>query len=129
MINADGDVHGVLNTYVFPKQDVILIEISSKWKINTSKLYIGSLKESPFIDPSYIDENKFQFHESYIDGTYMSSFKLKLSDIGPKSCLAAKVEVKNDAITQMLWAQGVEWSEALPGAMFVPEFAGDCLGQ
>ena len=129
MVDSNGDAQGTLTTYVFPKQDVMLIEISSKWKINTSKLYVGSLKNSPFVDPAYIDENKFQFSESFKGGTYVASFKLKISDIGPKSCLAAKVDVKNDIMSQVLWAEGVEWSEALPGVMFVPEFAGGCLGQ
>ncbi|MBT8271637.1 MAG: hypothetical protein KJO25_06290 [Bacteroidia bacterium] len=129
LVNTDGEAHAYLETYVFPKKDLMVIEITSKWKINTSKLYVGSLKNSPMVDPSNIDESKFQFNESYIDGTYAASFKLKMSDIGPKSCLAAKVEVKNDIMTQVLWAQGVEWSQEMPGIMFIPEFAGNCLGQ
>ena len=129
LVNTDGAPHAYLETYVFPKKDLMVIEITSKWKINTSKLYVGSLKNSPFVDPAYIDENKFMFDESYKDGTYAISFKLKISDIGPKSCLAAKVEVKNDLMTQVLWAEGVEWSQEMPGIMFIPEFAGNCLGQ
>ena len=128
VVNIKGTPYAVLNTYVYPEKDVMVVEITSKdWKINSSKLYIGNFKDSPFVDPSNYDETKFTFTETFINGTYTSTFKFKLSDIGPKSCLAAKIQVKNNWGYENAWADGVEVSDELPGAKFVPEFAQNCL--
>ena len=127
VINKKGEARGIVEVYVDQDMGILMLSIKSNgWKIRSSDLYLGTFNNINSLKPDLFEQKKYNYNESFKNGTYIANYVFSLSDVDDDFCFMALLNVSNDNITEDAWTYGVSFN-GLDGGMYVQNFLNTCL--
>ncbi|MBT8267481.1 MAG: hypothetical protein KJO41_02230 [Bacteroidia bacterium] len=103
--NLNGESRGTIIPFVDYHKKVVIIQFTTiDWKINTSKVYIGTKNGLDSDKPGLFESGKYQYFETFENNVYTASYVFAINDIKSDFGISAHLNITNDTQSEAVFS-------------------------